>query len=360
MNLSICVILLFGSLPCFSLYATSEKPSPIQSNNSLSFKKHTAITVKRLSHQNLKHKTQFKGLIVGGLSALSFHPESQKFFALSDDKKNHRIYQFSLIKKPKISLKLENHILLHTKPNQNLPFALDPEGLQIGHNKTFYIASEGQQIFKTPDPPQIFLFSFKGLLKQKWPTPSLFWDSKNQTTHGAQENKAFESLSLNASQNILWVATEQALLQDLKPNTKEWVRLSAFKTHNQKLVTQYSYPLQSATGLTDMIVLKNKLFLTLERSYDMHKKSNAVFLFFTNCQKASNVVHQKKLTQFRPCSKQLLWSSQQEKQIKIDNLEGMSLGPFINFNTRFLILVSDNNFNPTQKTQFLFFQLKMN
>ena len=41
----------------------------------------------------------------------------------------------------------------------------------------------------------------------------------------------------------------------------------------------------------------------------------------------------------------------------VDNLEGMSLVPIKDSNKKLLILVSDNNFNILQNSQFLFFEV---
>jgi hypothetical protein len=41
----------------------------------------------------------------------------------------------------------------------------------------------------------------------------------------------------------------------------------------------------------------------------------------------------------------------------VDNIEGMSWGPTLADGKRSLVLVSDNNFNPAQVTQFLAFEI---
>jgi hypothetical protein len=41
----------------------------------------------------------------------------------------------------------------------------------------------------------------------------------------------------------------------------------------------------------------------------------------------------------------------------VDNIEGISWGPKLANGHRSLILVSDNNFNPDQRTQFLAFEV---
>ena len=49
-----------------------------------------------------------------------------------------------------------------------------------------------------------------------------------------------------------------------------------------------------------------------------------------------------------------------ELGIPLDNLEGMTLGPQLPDGTRSLLLVSDDNFNDLQATQFLLFRLRGN
>jgi hypothetical protein len=43
---------------------------------------------------------------------------------------------------------------------------------------------------------------------------------------------------------------------------------------------------------------------------------------------------------------------------RVDNLEGMTFGPALPNGKRSLVLVSDNNFNPLQLTQFLAFEVQ--
>jgi hypothetical protein len=45
--------------------------------------------------------------------------------------------------------------------------------------------------------------------------------------------------------------------------------------------------------------------------------------------------------------------------VALDNIEGLTLGPQLSHRERLLILVSDNNFNNIQRTQFLAFKIKI-
>jgi hypothetical protein len=46
-------------------------------------------------------------------------------------------------------------------------------------------------------------------------------------------------------------------------------------------------------------------------------------------------------------------------KIKLDNIEGMAIGPKLPDGSQSLLLVSDNNFNRLEITQFLWFRLKV-
>ena len=295
-------------------------------------------------------------LPIGGLSALTFDKKTGFYFALSDDKKNHRFYKLHLTKQQPYKFKVKKQILLRERATaKNLKRNMDPEGIALNQSQVF-ISSEGQQIFTPPEPPQIFRFSLEGILKEAKTTPAIFWNPKNTKTFGTQENKGFESLSIDSQKKLLWTATEKPLLQDLKISNKK-IRLSGFDLKTNKLLFQFSYSLYHAdSGLVEVISLKNKTFLTLERSYKEDKKAHFVKLFLTNCNKATNIIHSP--SSFSPCKKKQLFDFKQNlKSIKIENIEGMALGPLLPSGKRLIVFVSDDNFRANRKNQILFFGL---
>lgn len=340
------------------------------------FDRSPPISVKFLYAQSFKEGYIFKQLELGGLSSLDFDKDSQTIFALSDDKKNHRIYLFDLIKnKNTYSLKLKNDLRFFAQGKTYLPFNMDPEALALTKNGNIYIASEGQQIFKTPEPPKVFQFNSKAEFITSWQTDSVFWNPQKMSSFGTQENNGFESLAQDKISQIFWLATETPLRQDLKnPLGKLLLRINQLQIKDGKMIEQYPYLLaDKSKGLTEMIFLKNKKLLTLERSYDSNKNSNDVLLFFTDCEGASSSLSYKDLSSqkiiknyfrklktnhLKSCSKQLLWSLKKQKSVQNGNLEGMVLGPKLAPNKQLLIMVNDNNFIEGRQTQFLFFELQ--
>ncbi len=355
-------------------------------NCSLLSSKVPDISVEFKDLQVFEKNKKFEGLKVGGLSGLIFHPSSGYFYALSDDKTNHRYYKLSLSTQPHYRLSIKEQVFLKNLEHDRLTRNMDPEALVIYSDSVFFIASEGQQIYNVHEPTQIFTFDQSAVLKEAWPVPPVFWaPGKNPQPpfFGQVANKGFESLTLDKNSNSLWTATEIPLKQDSIFKQKSFVRLSAFDIKSKKLREQYAYALHNGQegGLTALQWLSPKVFISLERVF--YKKSNngmanRAYIFLTDCRKASRIqAHIQLKKGFKPCSKKLLWDSSQQ-QILVDNLEGLALGPFLPVKKRWalavdkkpslsphkkpkkqlMVLVSDNNFNDKkQKTQFLFFEL---
>ena len=105
--------------------------------------------------------------------------------------------------------------------------------------------------------------------------------------------------------------------------------------------------------------------LTVERAYlkdesisgDRKTDANLVRLFLTDCSAADDVSKYQELKKgrFVTCGKRLLADLSAIIGDGVDNIEGITIGPAVSKKGYLLVLVSDNNFSHTQKTQFLFF-----
>ena len=326
------------------------KSAPANKQWSVEFKK----------EQILDKDFVMKGLPVGGLSGLAYDPSTAYFYALSDTKKNHRLYRLALKEQPNYHFEILDSIFLKEFDRTPLNRNMDPEELVFYNKDTVFISSEGQQVYKEHEPTQIFSFNLPDFnLKEAWPVPEMFWtpgQKKQKGKIGHQANKGFEALALDKQSNRIWAGTEKSLFQDLKTRKKPVIRLSEFDIKSKKLVSQFLYPIEDSVGLTAMLFLSPKKFFTLERAFD--SLFFTIQLFLTNCQGADDIKDQIILKKevYKLCSKKQLWSSE-ELDLLVDNLEGMSLVPIKNSTKKLLILVSDNNFKRFQKNQFLFFEL---
>ena len=316
------------------------------------------FSLKFQKEQILPNSLKFEGLRVGGLSSLT-HKDGL-FYALSDDKKNQRFYVLKLDFKS-LSFEIKKQVLLKSKGKDFLDQNMDPEAMLV-FDEEILIASEGQQIFEAHEETKIFRLSRKGEIRDSFLTPDVFWEkgrpkNKQRENFGQQENKGFESLSLDKKRGMLFTATEKPLRQD-KKRKKRTLRLTSFDQKSGKMKAQYAYNLSEDPewGLSSLFHLKDLQFLSLERSFKKkeNKGVNYARIYLTDCKEAEEISSLTPLKEnVRACKKTLFWDSRQEERVKVDNLEGLLMLKEKNL----LILVSDNNFNEKQKTQFLFFKL---
>jgi hypothetical protein len=115
-----------------------------------------------------------------------------------------------------------------------------------------------------------------------------------------------------------------------------------------------------STGLTELIALPQEgYFLSLERTLGFSGFGAKIFQVATNNATDTSMLLSIKGKQnlIVPVRKKLLLDLS-DLGIKLDNLEGMTLGSRLKDGSQTLILVSDNNFKEEQVTQFLIFRLE--
>ena len=99
--------------------------------------------------------------------------------------------------------------------------------------------------------------------------------------------------------------------------------------------------------------------MSLERTFGFTGAGAKIFqVAIGNATDTSNIDSLKgDLTQIRPLKKQLLFDLQ-DLGFYLDNIEGMTFGPRLPDGSQSLILISDDNFNEEQITQFLLFRFQ--
>jgi len=185
-----------------------------------------------------------------------------------------------------------------------------------------------------------------------------------------RNNLAFESLTATPNRRFLYTAVENALLEDGPIATLEESspsRLLEFDLH-KRLAREFVYvvsPIPEApdppaefadNGLVELEALDNQgTFLAMERSFAVGV-GNTVRLFETSIEGATDVSEFEVLPpsdRYESMSKTLVADFQSDLGIDPDNLEAMRFGPTLADGRQLLIVVSDNNFNPSQITQFI-------
>lgn len=336
--------------------------------------------------------TELNGTEIGGLSGIAYDSDRDVYYALADDRSSDaRFYTLGI---DLSDGNLEDGDIVFQDSTQLLdadgsPFesgVLDPEGIALTGTGTLYISSEGdanQQI-----DPFVRQFSLSGQQISTLPIPDKYLPTADQSS-GIRNNAAFESLTLSPNQRYLYTATENALFQDGPEATVDNGSLSRILKYDLSTgepVAEFVYevdaipdePIPSdafaTNGLVELLALDNNgTFLALERGFSVGV-GNTVKLYQVNALDVSDIPDLFRETPLDDDGEILppgpfeidpavikteLLDIEADLGIAPDNLEGIALGPVLEDGRQSLIVVSDNNFNPSQKTQFLAFALDL-
>ncbi|MBD2178562.1 esterase-like activity of phytase family protein [Pseudanabaena sp. FACHB-1998] len=344
-------------------------------------------------------KQKFENTPVGGLSGLAYDRFENIFYAISDDRSEFspaRFYALRLQFAPKsANPQLENveviglNILKDKKGNTYPQGEIDPEAIALTGDRTVLIASEGVAS-KGIDP---FIDEFDLLTGKKLrslPIPSRYLPKTEATEpnqipnskgrnnpeilpRGVRDNLGFEAMTVIRDSvgdpYRVFTITENALAQDAQTDTSQpsESRFLHYLVGNiaPLIVAEHRYPVEAMTspinqiGVNEIIALdRGGHFLTLERSNGANGLSAKIWQIFTgSADDTSSITSFRASPNLRSIRKKLVLDLA-ILGIKLDNLEGMAIGPKLADGSQSLILVSDDNFSNDQVTQFLFFRLQ--
>jgi len=322
---------------------------------------------------------------VGGLSAITYDRQRDRFYALCDDDSQFAPARFYSLKltlnatNSKIGIQkidVESVTFLTNKEGQTYAKGtIKPEGIALTPQKTVFISSSGV----VPSVQEFDLNS--GHLRTSLPIPERYLPDTNdevERSRGVQDANGFASLTLNPTGTIpssgepirLFTATESALVQDKEPPSSEQGAKSRLLHYligygPPVLIAEHLYPLDSPSngsishGLVELLAVdQGGHFLSLERSRSPLGFNVQMFQMTTGQATDTSGIASLKgtLNGVRPVKKKLLLDLN-KLGIPLDNLQGMALGPRLPDGTQSLLLVSDNNFKQEQVTQFLLFRL---
>ena len=238
----------------------------------------------------------------------------------------------------------------------------DGEGLALEPTGEMLISSETE--------PSIREFSLAGRTLRSLPVPDLFLAGKGR---GIRSNLGFESLTLEPGGDVLWAANERALQQDAPEDLARPspVRLLRYERRGGGFVpgAQFVYEVEplrqkagsgfQTRGLSDLLALPGGDLLALEREF-VEGKGLVIQIFRIALAGATDVSGWESLAgkSWKPVRKTLVYDFARAGFVP-DNLEGMAFGPTLPDGSRTLVLVSDNNFNPFEKTQIVALRLRL-
>ena len=358
----------------------------------------TVAGVKFLGEVNFPTGLDFNGTEVGGISGLAYDADRGIYYGLSDDRSQINPARFY-----NISIDLSDGslndgdvtfdrvtTLLDEDGNAFPQLSLDPEGIVLTKNDTLFISSEGDA--NRLINPFVNEFSLSGQEIGELPVPAKFLPTADQSS-GIRNNAAFESLTITPDQRYLYTAAEDALFQDgprADLDNGSLVRIVKYDLQTREVVGEFVYELDAVAevpepadafkvnGLVELIAVDNNgTLLALERSFSVGK-GNTVRLYEVQTQGALDVSGENDLFREQPLeddgeilepgvfeidpavNKRLLVDFEADLGITPDNLEALSFGPKLADGSQSLIVVSDNNFNGTQTTQFIALGLDFN
>jgi hypothetical protein len=367
--LILCTLLLVGCKEQPPLLA--EADTQTQENEQI---QDEALSAQLLGLVMFETGARFADTEIGGLSSITYDEQNDVYLVLSDDRgrpDNPRFYTVSITPDGSEVTFTAVTFLLNPEGKPFKAGQIDPEGIAWS-GEILFMASEGEAEMYPPLPPTVQLFTRDGEWIEQLTIPEKFLPD-GFGKYGVRGNKAFETLTLSPDGEILTTAVENALVQDgpiASVEDESLARLLLFDLITGQPLAEYVYavgtvPVANASrsddnGLVELIALDNAgNYLALERSY-VAGFGNTIQLFRTSTRGATDVSGREALwdadtdtpLDFVPMQKTRLINLA-DLGIDPDNVEGMALGPLLPDGRQVLVLVSDNNFNPGQITQFI-------
>lgn len=343
--------------------------------------------LQRLGEIRWPHDTQYAGTTVGGLSSIDYDARSGLYYLVSDDRSFHdaaRLYTARIRYDAEglHGVALQDRIWLLNPRQQRFAGSSapepgvavpDPEALRLlPGGDTLLWSSEGD--FRRGFGPQLVEASIDGRWLRAWPLPPQLDlpAPSTATTQGPRGNLTLEGLSLSADGKTLWLSMEGALRQDGPlpgpGRAGAPVRLTAYDAATRRPLRQLAYvpdalpedlgllSRHAVNGVSDILADGPGHMLVLERSYAPARGFGArIYRIRTDEAAGTDTLALQQLTpgNHRPVHKTLLLDLARAGLKSVDNLEGMSWGEPLADGARIVLLVSDNNFNPAEVTQFV-------
>lgn len=346
--------------------------------------------LKYLYTYTIPHNYTFKETIVGGLSAIDYDEKNNQFYMVCDDRSSLNPARFYKAKITISQNKIDTVIFtklsylkdpkgkIYPSSKENPYKTPDPESIRYNPNSNLLAwTSEGERIIRGKDSilinPSIFYVNRNGSWKDSFQMPANLYMSLQE--NGPRQNGVLEGMSYINNYQQLMVNVEEPLQEDgpraeLEPNGA-MIRFYTFDIKGKQCIKQYAYELAPVAhipnpknefkinSVPEFLWIGNNQLLVLERSYSTGRIPCSIKIFladYTNATDVTDLASLKAPAQYQPMKKTLLMNLDQ-LGIYTDNIEGISFGPILPNGNRSILLVSDNNFSPIQKSQITLLEL---
>ena len=324
--------------------------------------------------------------LVGGLSGIDFNPSTGNWLAISDDKSENgaaRFYTLTLEYDAEgfnsVSVVSQTTLL----QADGLPYpnadeggvAPDPESIRIDPiDGGIWWTSECDQELGTQ--PLVREVDETGAQIADFTVPEMFAAHPERDELGCRSNQLFEGMTFSPDGSSIWVLSESAIYQDGPIATVDEGAVSRLVQfgRNGNVIAEYAYPVDpipvepggefAENGATEILAIDATHFLVLERAAVQVQDAygtfrNYVQIYEIDISNATNIAGTEALAgaTYQPVAKRLILNLFQTDLPHIDNIEGISWGPKLANGNSTLVLISDNNFNGSQITQLLAYEV---
>ena len=338
--------------------------------------------LRRIAEAVWPHRLKIEGTTAGGLSGIDYDPVRGEYLLISDDRSDVNPVRFYTARwpHPEAGAPEPTAVVQLQRPGggpwpdrrhavAGLPVP-DPEALRLRPaTNTILWSSEGD--VARGFGPAFYESARDGRFLRQFALPAMF-DADPAQRRGPRDNLSFEGVTLTPDGHFAWLGMENALIQDgPEPTTGAAggpCRFTQMDLETGKAVRQIAYvpdaiPLRplipgsyADNGVSEVLMRDAHRMLVLERAYATGA-GNSLRLYEIDTRTASDVLDVDTLApgNHRPAAKTLVADFAALGLTRLDNTEGMCWGPPLPDGQRMLVVVSDDNFNPLQVTQFVAF-----
>ena len=340
-------------------------------------------SLRLIGEQQLPNDLMVDDTLVGGLSGLDYDPESDRWIVLSDDRSDEapaRFYEASLTYDESAfeAADLTDAVTLLQEDGSPFPNGdtggnvPDPESIRFDpESDNYFWTTEGSQVLGID--PGVSITTADGAFVAQQPIDEVFAaDTAGET--GIRDNGAFEGLTFSTDGQSYFVSTEAPLFQDgpAPDGTAGGVHRITEYDRDGTVLAQYAYEsdavpnvpedaLFSTNGITEILAVNETTMLLLERgTVQLADETyvNNVRLYLVDLSGGTDISGIDALdgADYTPVTRTLI-EEFDGSDFTVDNLEMLAWGPQLENGNPSLVIGSDNNFNPTQVTQFLVFEV---
>ena len=322
--------------------------------------------------------TTFEGTTVGEFSGVAYDPRRDVYYVVADDRSIARFYTLKIDTGPRgiSDVRVVGMTVLDSDAGtpgvQPYPAGdSDLEEIVLLPTGDLLISSERDR----NNAPWLRRFALDGRLLGDLPIPEKFQPAAER---GTRSNLAFEAMALSPDGTTLFVANEQALVQDgplATPDAGTDVRLLRYDlrgaprpgaevVYRTEPIFARPEPSTAAAdnGVSAMVWIRHVLpqfdVLVMERSF-VTGIGNGVRIFgvsLSNAQDVSGLAALPSPFAGQRAAKTLLLDLRQAGIVP-DNLEAMTLGPRLPNGRPSLIVLTDDNASATQRSLILWFEI---